>query len=77
MHHVCCDVIINKTFEHLTMFVFNLCYTTWNIKQNNLQKSTLQIAEMKLASTLTGKTNNIKGVFMVRGRAHCPPMEEW
>jgi len=27
---------------------------------------------------ITGKTNNIKGVFMVRGGGGaCPPMEEW
>jgi len=41
MYHVCCGgvMVINKTFEHLTVFVFNCCYTTWNIKQNNLQKS--------------------------------------
>ena len=60
---------INKTLlhsEHLTMFVFIFCYTTWNMKQNqenNLQKSTVRITEKETSVSITGKTNVIKDVF--------------
>ena len=66
LYHVCCGgvMVISKTFEHLTVFVFNFCYTTWNILQvdiaNHWDETGIDI---------TGKTNNIKGVFMVWGHA--------
>ena len=48
--------------EHLTMFVFIFCYTTWNMKQNqenNLQKSTVRITLQHLQQfTFTDLTNS-------------------